>query len=100
MKKINTLAFAYFAQVFIAVDQLLNALIPPITGTISWADETLSARCWRAYRDGRFWGFAKRPIDVLFYWQEWDMNHCKRAYEKERNRAGLPPEYRNEGVTK
>ena len=34
---------AYFEQVFIAADQLVNALIPPLDGTISYADETLSA---------------------------------------------------------
>lgn len=31
---------AYFEQVFIAADQLVNALIPPLDGTISYADET------------------------------------------------------------
>ena len=32
---------AYGEQVFIAFDQLANALIPPIDGTIGYADETL-----------------------------------------------------------
>jgi len=86
---------AYFVQVFIALDQLANALIPPLDGTISYADETLSARAWRTYRDGQILGFFRWPIDILFFWQKWDMNHCKRAYEKEKERVGLPAEYRH-----
>ena len=39
----------YPQQVFIAADQLLNALIPPWGGTLSFADETLSARSYRAH---------------------------------------------------
>jgi hypothetical protein len=90
------LFLSYFVQVFLALDQLANALIPPIGGTLSYADETLSARSWRAYRDGKIFGkLFKPPIDALFYWQKWDMNHCQRAYEKERARANLPPEYRD-----
>ena len=88
------LALAYFAQIFLAVDQLANALIPPLDGTLSYADETLSARAWRTHRDGQKLGFLRWPIDALFYWQKWDMNHCQRAYEKEKARVGLPAEYR------
>ena len=44
---------AYFVQVFIALDQLVNALIPPLDGTVGHADETLSARAYRAHRDGK-----------------------------------------------
>ena len=47
---------AYGEQLFIAADQLLNALIPPLDGTVSWADKTLSARCYRAHRDGKILG--------------------------------------------
>ena len=61
---------AYGAQVFIAVDQLCNALIPPIDGTLSYADETLSARSYRAHRDGKIMGKVFMPlIDLLFFWQ-------------------------------
>lgn len=92
--RFTQLALAYFAQIFIAFDQLVNALIPPLTGTLSWADETLSARSYRTHRDGKFWGWIMHPINALFYWQKWDMHHCQRAYEKEIARAGLPAEYR------
>lgn len=82
----------YPQQVFIAFDQLLNALIPPF-GSLSYADETLSARTYRAWRDGRIMGkLLMHPIDLLFFWQ--GPRHCENAYRKERQRANLPPEYR------
>ena len=84
---------AYGEQVFIAADQLLNALIPPIDGTVSWADETLSARAYRAHRDGKILGkLFMRPIDLLFFLQGPD--HCKNAYIKEFARKNYPEEYR------
>ena len=83
----------YGVQVFIAVDQLLNALIPPLDGTISYADETLSARSYRAYRDGKILGKVFMPlIDLLFFWQ--GKGHCYNAFVKEHERQNLPSEYR------
>ncbi|MGX5662246.1 hypothetical protein [Diaphorobacter nitroreducens] len=83
----------YGVQVFIAVDQLANALIPPIDGTLSYADETLSARAYRAHRDGKILGKLLMPvIDLLFFWQ--GKGHCYNAYLKEHRRANLPSEYR------
>ena len=87
----------YGVQVFIAVDQLCNALIPPIDGTLSYADETLSARSYRAHRDGKLFGKITMPvIDLLFFWQ--GPGHCKDAYIKEFERKNYPEEYR-QGVT-
>ena len=84
---------AYIVQVFIAVDQLCNALIPPIDGTVSYADETLSARCYRAHRDGKILGRMFMPvIDMLFFWQ--GPGHCRNAYIKEFERKNYPDEYR------
>jgi hypothetical protein len=72
----------YGVQLFIAADQLLNALIPPLDGTVSYADETLSARAYRARRDGKILGRVFMPvINLLFFWQ--GPNHCKNAYIKE-----------------
>ena len=83
----------YGVQVFIAVDQLCNALIPPIDGTLSYADETLSARSYRAHRDGKLFGKITMPvIDLLFFWQ--GPGHCKDAYIKEFERKNYPEEYR------
>ena len=84
---------AYGEQVFIAFDQLVNALIPPLDGTVSYADETLSARAYRAHRDGKILGkLFMRPIDLLFFWQ--GPGHCKTAYIKEFERKNYPDEYR------
>jgi hypothetical protein len=85
---------AYGVQVFIAVDQLCNALIPPLDGTLSYADETLSARSYRAHRDGKLLGKITMPvIDALFWWQ--GPNHCYHAYRKEIERKQYPAEYRS-----
>lgn len=83
---------AWFAQTFIAADQLVNAALGPIfSWTIGYADETLSARAWRCRE--KPWGRVFRPvIDLLFFWQGPD--HCKRAYDTEKARRNLPPEYR------
>ena len=51
-------------QILIAVDQLANAVIG------GWADEALSARSYRAHRDGKLLGKITMPvIDLLFFWQ-------------------------------
>jgi hypothetical protein len=84
---------AYGVQVFIAVDQLCNALIPPLDGTLSYADETLSARSYRAHRDGKLLGKITMPIiDALFWWQ--GPEHCYHAWRKEIERKQYPAEYR------
>lgn len=93
MKQVLHLMRAYFEQVFIAADQLVNALIPPLDGTISYADETLSARSYRAHRDGKYFGkLTMRPINLLFFWQ--GPNHCYKAFLKEHERRNMPSEYR------
>lgn len=80
-------------QIFLALDQLANVLPPPIDGTVGYADETLSARCYRAHRDGKIMGKVFMPlIDLLFFWQ--GPGHCKNAYVKEFERKNYPDEYR------
>ncbi len=83
-------------QIAIAFDQLINALIPPIDGTVGYADETLSARAYRAHRDGKILGkLFMRPIDLLFFWQ--GPGHCKNAYVNEFARKNYPSEYQSGG---
>jgi len=91
----------YPVQVLISFDQLLNALIPPFF-TLSYADETLSARTYRATKRGKLVGRLAMPvIDAVFrLWQRDEQgqrvtNHCERAYLKEIERRNLPPEYRD-----
>ena len=72
-------------QVLIAIDQLANTLLG------GWADETLSSRAWRQHKRKKRWYIMKNIIEVIFFWQK---EHCKSAYESERNRLQLPPEFR------
>lgn len=84
----------WLVQLFIVFDQLLNVLLTPFHSG-AWADETMSARAYRAYSDGRLWGRVWMPvIDFLFFWQ--GPRHCERAFVKERERMhSPPPEQRN-----
>lgn len=85
----------YPIQVLIAIDQLINALIPPIDGTLSWADETLSARAHRMRVKGQpYWGWLARAINLLFFWQE---DHCQGAWLDETRRRQLPDAYGRPG---
>lgn len=85
----------YFRQVLIAVDQLANALIPPVTGRIGWADETLSSRSYRAHRAGLMWGAITMPvIDLLFSWD--CKGHCKKSYLNAVEARRTAPENRKE----
>lgn len=90
-------AWHWFHQLFVAVDQLLNVLVTPLSAG-AWADETLSCRAFRMDRAGKPWGRVWRPvIDALFFWQKqapWIQGHCHGAYVKERARYNLPPEMR------
>ena len=97
---------AYPRQVGISFDQFINAIIPPFI-TLSYADETMSARTYRGSRDGKIAGTFLMPIfDWMFSWQATDpyileddgmtpiKGHCERAYYKEILRRNEPPEYR------
>lgn len=93
-------------EILIAIDQLANVVLCTIGLERAWSDETLSSHCWRAYRGGKPWGRILMPlIDWLFSWQAVDVEikdeagvpikgHCRRAFQKERARDYLPPEYR------
>ncbi len=73
-------------QFLIAFDQLINTMIG------GYADETLSARAWRADRDGKILGKIFRPIiDCLFFF---DPQHCFTSYLAEYERKQFPKEYR------
>jgi len=73
-------------QILIAFDQLLNTLIG------GCADETLSSHAYRMHRDGKPWGFLRRVIDAIFFWQT---EHCYESYISEKERRQLPPEFRS-----
>lgn len=87
----------WLVQLFIAIDQLANVLVTPLSGG-AWADETLSSRAYRADRDGKLFGRFWRPlIDVLFSWQKQPPEvegHCHGAFLREIARYNSPPEQR------
>ena len=69
---------AYWLNLAIGIDQLANTVLA------GHPDETLSSRAWRAEQSGqRYWGWTRRAIDLLFFWQP---GHCRAAYESERKR--------------
>jgi hypothetical protein len=80
------------SQMFAAFDQFLNVFLFPFSWN-TWADETFSSRCGRLQHRRPYVWFAF-VANVLFYFQERDMNHCKRAYEKEKQRYPVPPDMR------
>lgn len=72
----------YFYKLFIALDQLLNAVL------CGYPDETLSSRTYRSAVlesvKKRRWLIAHKFINGLFFWQK---DHCYHSYisETERN---------------
>lgn len=76
-------------QVAIAFDQLVNTLVPPWRD--AWADETFSARCWRAGKTSRAWNAVRITVDTLLFF---DRQHCFESYISEFERKQLPKEYK------
>ena len=77
----------YLWNLLIALDQLANTLL---AGS---PDETLSARTWRKALAGQwFWRALRVLIDLVMRWES--PEHCQESYQRERDRAQLPREYR------
>lgn len=73
---------SYPLNLMIALDQFANALLA------GDPDETLSSRAWRAEQSGqRYWGWTRRAIDMLFFWQD---GHCRAAYLEEQRKCRTP----------
>lgn len=76
----------YAHSLFVALDQLLNAVL------LGAPDETLSSRAYRAERDGKRFGRLFRPaIDALFFLQT---RHCYGAYVAEVQRRQYSKNFR------
>lgn len=75
----------YVINLLIAIDQLITALLG------GWPDESLSSYAWRLERQGKFFGFTRRWIDAVFFW---DPKHCYKAMVAERLRLQVAPELR------
>jgi hypothetical protein len=75
----------YLTRVLLAIDQLVTALLG------GWPDETLSSYAWRLERQKKPFGFTRKVIDFVFFWDE---DHCYKAMLAERWRLQTPPELR------
>jgi hypothetical protein len=84
----KALVLAWLKQVAVAFDQFLNAIIG------GWADETLSARCWRL-RHVPGWNVARFVVDLVLFF---DRGHCEASYRSEVLRLQSPPETRNKDI--
>ena len=90
-------------QLLIALDQAANAAMGFVAALVAlwprcrsagfwWADETISAHCWRWHINGvRSW--PRRLVDglALIFGDE---NHCLESYKSEVEGRQLPPEMR------
>lgn len=79
-------------QLAIAIDQAFNCLVHIDGDGWGFADETLSARLWRCWLQGRCGPLPWQLVDALFFWQD---RHCYRAWRSEIERAQLPGHYRS-----
>lgn len=75
--------YRWHVEVLMALDCLLNAFLR------GWHHETLSSRSWRAWIQQRRAGALRWAIDVLFVWQTWRLDHCRRHHDEEVARAQL-----------
>ena len=74
----------------VAIDQLAYVLLTLGAGH---PDETLSAAAWRTEQKGRWLGRIFRPLIDMIFWPI-ERDHCRTAFESERNGRHLPEEYR------
>jgi hypothetical protein len=75
-------------NILIAADQLINALLG------GWADETLSARCYRC-KHKQPYKQLRKIIDAALFWdRDGSKRHCELSYESELERRHSPPEER------
>ncbi len=73
-------------QILLWIDQGFNVLLG------GWADETISARCFRQHTKKTRWFVTMRIVDSIFFWQT---KHCMQSYQSELKRHQLPPHYRD-----
>lgn len=90
-------------QLLIALDQAANAAMGFVAALVAlwprcrqaglwWADETISAHCWRWHIHGvRSW--PRRLVDGVALILD-DENHCLESYKSEVEGRQLPPEMR------
>lgn len=80
-------------QFLIAIDQLINTCIKIKGDGRGFADETISARCFRAHLQGYISDRPMRFVNAIFFWQE---NHCYHAWRSEVERKQYPSYYKEQ----
>lgn len=86
---------AWIWEMLRSITNMANAMIPPLDGRLGYADESLSARAFRARRDGKKWtAWTATFIDWLFRTIAKQPDHCAKAYAQEEWRRRNPPETR------
>ena len=70
----------YIINLLVAFDQFINVLFS------GQPDETISSRAWRCKDANSFWGFMRKLIDTIFFFQP---QHCFKAYLAELNRKQI-----------
>jgi hypothetical protein len=84
-------------QFLMALDQMVNTLIPAPLEGFGMADELISARAWRLRKSKSsiFWQNLHYIVDTLFFWEHG--SHCFNAYLGELERKQLPDHYYKNG---
>lgn len=81
----------YVLNLLIAVGQGINTLCG------GSPDETISSACYRFGArippKSRLWRWAYRGVNLLFFWQ---VDHCRGAYNSERERKHLPDGFKED----
>lgn len=78
-------------QSLLALDQLINTAIKINGDGWGFADESISARAFRAHLQGYISDRTYRAIDALFFWQQ---DHCFQSWRSEIERRQMPSHYR------
>ena len=76
-------------NIAIAIDQLLWVILSLGNGM---PDETLSAAAWRMESQGKLAGRILRPVIDTLLW--FDVDHCRRSWQSERDRTQIDGSYR------
>lgn len=79
-------AYSWPHQLLLALDQGVNSLL------LGYAEETISARCYRMQSRSRFWRRMLRIVDRIF--ARWERDHCLKSWQSEQRGTQLPPDYR------
>lgn len=76
-------------NLLVALDQLAWVILSLGRGM---PDESISAAAWRMESQGKLAGRILRPVIDTLLW--FDVDHCRRSWESERDRTQIDGSYR------